>query len=64
MIKFVLLGVGVVLLILGVGYILIFVFKVRNNHTITTAHKKGLLAAIGAAIVGFLLIYKNYQSKK
>lgn len=62
MIKFALLGAGIVLLILGIGYILVFIYKVRNNRDITTAHKKGLLAAIAATIIGFLLVYKN--SKK
>jgi hypothetical protein len=61
MIKFVLLGAGITLLILGIGYILVYIFKVCNNHIITSAHKKGLLAAIGAAIVGALLVYKNYK---
>jgi hypothetical protein len=63
MIRFVLLGAGITLLILGVGYLLVMLNKIRNNHTITPSQKKSLLAALGAALLGFLLIYRNYKSR-
>jgi hypothetical protein len=64
MIRFILLGAGITLLILGIGYIFGIIVKVRNKQEITPAQKKGLLAAGLAALVGLLLVYKNYNGNK
>ena len=64
MIRFVLLGAGITLLILGMGYIIAFIVRARNQQPITPAHKKGLLFAGLATLVGFLLVYKNYKDSR
>ena len=60
MIKFIFLGSGITLIILGLGYVVYFFGKqIGNNQQISIANKKGLLAAIGAIILGAFLVYKN-----
>jgi hypothetical protein len=60
MIKFILLGSGITLIILGVSYVIYFIGKqIGNNQPVSTANKKGLLAAFGAIILGAFLVYKN-----
>ncbi len=60
MIKFIILGSGITLIILGVGYVVYFIGKqLGNNQPVSSSNKKGLLTAIGAIILGSFLIYKN-----
>ena len=60
MIRYLLLGAGVTLLILGaVRLIYEFGRHKGTNEPYKTANKKGLLAAIGAVLLGIVLIYRN-----
>ena len=59
MIRFVLLGMGVTLLILGAGYLVWYIGRIKGSGQTTIPDKKGLLAAIGAILIGALLIFRN-----
>jgi cytochrome c biogenesis protein CcdA len=60
MIKFILLGSGISLIILGLGYVIYFIGKhLGNNQPVSSANKKGLLTAIGAIVLGAFIVYKN-----
>jgi hypothetical protein len=60
MIKFILIGSGITLIILGLGYVIYFIGKqLKNNQPVSAANKKGLLAAIGAILLGTFIVYKN-----
>jgi hypothetical protein len=58
MIRFILLGIGISLLIFGAGYLVWLAGRIKGSGQITTENKKGLFAAIGALLIGILLILK------
>jgi hypothetical protein len=58
MIRFILLGTGVTLLILGAGYLVWLLGRIKGSGQITSENKKGLFAAFGALLIGILLIFK------
>jgi hypothetical protein len=65
MIKLLVLLLGISIIVLGVIYIIRQLFKLQKG-TITSQdiNKKGLLAAIGAIILGAFLVYKNTNKGK
>jgi hypothetical protein len=58
MIRFILLGIGVSLLILGAGYLIWLLGRIKGSGQFTSENKKGLFAAIGAILLGILLLFK------
>jgi hypothetical protein len=64
MIRYILLGAGVTLVILGIGRLIYDYGRIKgssdpNFHQI----KKGVIAALGSIVLGILLILKNTNKK-
>jgi hypothetical protein len=64
MIKFLLLGAGILFLILGAGYAFYNIGRIKGTADPNSAQgKKGLIAALGFALLGILLIFSGTRKK-
>jgi hypothetical protein len=64
MVKFLLLGFGILLLIWGTGYAFYNIGRLKgttDNNSVQA--KKGLMAALGFALLGILLIFSGTRKK-
>ena len=64
MIRFLLLGAGITLLILGIGRLIYDFGRIKGaSDPNSVQNKKGIIAALGSIIFGIFLILRNINKK-
>jgi uncharacterized membrane protein YobD (UPF0266 family) len=64
MIRFLLLGAGILFLVLGTVYTFYYVGRIKGTTDIDSSQgKKGLIAALGFVLLGVLLIFSGTRKK-